>query len=59
MANFEQYAKQYENVRMERRDGILQITLHSNGDTLQWGAAPTGSCPMSLPISEATRRIKW
>jgi enoyl-CoA hydratase/carnithine racemase len=25
---------------MERRDGILQMTLHSNGATLRWGAGP-------------------
>ena len=27
---------------LERRDGILQVTLHSNGDTLRWGGGPHG-----------------
>jgi enoyl-CoA hydratase/carnithine racemase len=45
MAAFEQYVNKYENVRMERRDGILQITLHTNGGTLQWGAAPHRELP--------------
>lgn len=36
MAKFEQYANKYENIRMERRNGILQITFHTNGDSLKW-----------------------
>ena len=40
MAKLEEYANKYETVRMERKDGILQITLHTNGDTLQWGGVP-------------------
>ena len=31
MKHFEEYAHKYRNVRMERRDGILQMTFHSNG----------------------------
>ena len=37
MATFEEYSNKYQNIRLERRDGILQMTLHTNGDTLQWG----------------------
>jgi enoyl-CoA hydratase/carnithine racemase len=40
MARFETYAQKYQTIRMERRDGILQITFHSNGATLQWGEVP-------------------
>jgi len=40
MANFEDYASKYETVRMERRNGILQITLHTRGGSLKWGEAP-------------------
>ena len=25
---------------MERRDGVLQLTLHTNGDSLRWGPEP-------------------
>ncbi len=48
MSIFEQYAKKYQTVRMERRDGILQITLHTNGDTLQWGSLPHGEFPQAF-----------
>lgn len=45
MTSLEQYANKYQHVRMERRDGILQMTLHTNGDTLQWGAGPHQELP--------------
>jgi len=45
MASFEQYSTKYEHARMERRDGILQLTLHTNGDTLQWGGGPHAELP--------------
>jgi len=35
---FEQYANKYENVAMERQDGILQVTLHTEGKSLVWSA---------------------
>jgi len=36
MARFEDYATQYKCVHMERRDGVLEMRLHSNGGPLQW-----------------------
>jgi enoyl-CoA hydratase/carnithine racemase len=45
MTTLDQYIDKYEHVRMERREGILQITLHTNGDTLQWGAVPHRELP--------------
>ena len=44
MAQFEEYAHKYQNIRMERKDGILQITFHTNGDTLRWGDIPHREC---------------
>lgn len=38
MKSLQQYADQYRNIRFERRDGILQVTLHTNGGPMQWGA---------------------
>ncbi|KAK5037085.1 hypothetical protein LTR13_004890 [Exophiala sideris] len=36
-----EYANQYENFRFERtEDGVLTITLHSNGGDLVWGMKP-------------------
>ena len=45
MATFDQYSDKYQSVRMERRDGILQITFHTNGDSLQWGGIPHQELP--------------
>ncbi len=45
MVTFDQYAHKYQTVRMERRDGILQITLHTNGGPLQWGSLPHEELP--------------
>jgi len=44
MSRFEEYAQKYQTLRMERRDGILQVTLHTNGGSLQWGEVPHGEC---------------
>ena len=40
MADFEDYADKYQNIRMERRDGILQITFHTQGGSLMWSEPP-------------------
>ena len=45
MATLDEYANKYQSVRMERRDGILQITLHTNGGSLQWGGTPHEELP--------------
>jgi enoyl-CoA hydratase/carnithine racemase len=37
---FESYRTAYRHVRMERADGILELTLHSDGGPLVWGDAP-------------------
>ena len=42
MTTFDSYATKYQHLRMERRDGILQVTLHSDGKTLRWGGGPHG-----------------
>src|ERR1700730_16143395 len=36
MSNFEKYSNKYKHVKMERRDGILQLTLHNNGGPVIW-----------------------
>ena len=40
MKRFEEYANKYETVRMERRDGILQATLHTGGQSMVWAEVP-------------------
>ena len=59
MANLDQYANKYQHVRMERRDGILQMTFHSDGGSLQWGAGPHRELPQatSSPDRRALPRL--
>ena len=38
----EDYADKYQCVRFERRGGILQMTLHTEGGSLRWGFLPHG-----------------
>ncbi len=40
MANFDTYRDKYETVKLDRQDGILQVTFHTNGGPLQWGFLP-------------------
>jgi enoyl-CoA hydratase/carnithine racemase len=37
LEDFERYRGKYTQIRMERRDGILQMTLHTDDGPLQWG----------------------
>ena len=37
---FEQYRDKYEHISMRREDGILEITLHTDGGSLVWGGDP-------------------
>lgn len=37
-ASFEQYRNRYENIRLEREDGILTMTFHTKGKSLVWSA---------------------
>lgn len=37
MAKFVEYSQKYRHVKMQRHNGILEVTLHTNGGTLQWG----------------------
>ena len=40
MTTLNDYAEKYRNIRFERRDGILQMTLHTDSGPLRWGADP-------------------
>ena len=48
MASFDQYANQYRNIRFDRRDGILQMTFHTDGGPLQWGGGPHEEFPRAF-----------
>ena len=36
MTRLEEYANKYENIHIERRNGVLEMRLHSNGGSLRW-----------------------
>lgn len=36
MLKFEEYADRYKSIAMSRTDGILEVTFHTNGDSLRW-----------------------
>ena len=40
MSAFDDYAGAFEHVSMRREDGILELTLHSQGGSLVWGSRP-------------------
>jgi enoyl-CoA hydratase/carnithine racemase len=37
MTKYEDYANKFETIRFRREDGILEMTLHTKGDSLRWG----------------------
>jgi enoyl-CoA hydratase/carnithine racemase len=45
MSTLERYAEKYESVRFERTNGILQMNLHTEGDTIVWGPVPHREVP--------------
>ena len=44
MARFEEYREKYRYLRMQRNDGILEVTLHSDDGPVVWGAGPHREC---------------
>ena len=36
MTHLEEYSTKYQTIKMQRRDGILEVTLHNNGGALLW-----------------------
>jgi enoyl-CoA hydratase/carnithine racemase len=40
MSRFEQYQNRYEHARLERREGILQVTFHTGGKEMVWAPGP-------------------
>ena len=45
MSSLAEYATRYKSARMERRNGVLQVTLHTEGQSLRWGFLPHGELP--------------
>ena len=45
MSSFDEYANKYKTARMDRRNGVLQVTLHTEGQSLRWGFLPHSELP--------------
>src|SRR5437763_15207483 len=58
MSRLEDYANKYQTVRFERRNGILQMTLHTEGQSLRWGVLPHGELPEAFYDVGADRENK-
>jgi len=48
MTAFAEYSRKYTTVAMERRNGILQMRLHTEGKALRWGALPHEELPAAF-----------
>ena len=48
MSWFDDYAGKYSHIRTERREGVLEITFHTEGRTMAWGCGPHGAIGRSL-----------
>lgn len=42
MIRLSDYADKYQTIKMSRVDGILEVVLHTNGDSLRWSLLPHG-----------------
>ena len=58
MIQLEDYATKYRHVQMERRDGILLVTMHSDGGKVRWGAGPHEELGYAFHDIGADRRNK-
>src|SRR5689334_23658724 len=58
MSSLEEYANKYQTARMERRNGILLVTLHTEGQSLRWGFLPHGELPEAFHHIGADRENK-
>ena len=49
MAKFEEYTDKFQNIRMERHNGVLQVIFHTNGDRSFMARSPAGERPRITP----------
>lgn len=59
-ASFDQYAEAYRHVRIQRTDGVVQLTLHTDDGPLVWGDGPhteLGFCFADVGADPDTRVV--
>ena len=65
MSNFEEYRNNYKFIRMERHEGVLEATFHTNGGTLhvtRWQLSPADASGFwALDVSDlgGTTRLAY
>ena len=57
MVKFENYVNKYKTIRMERRNGILQMQLHTNGKPCNGERLRTKNSAIVFRISALTPKI--
>ena len=53
-----EYADKYPSIRMQRENGILEVTLHTNGDSLRWNWTVHTELPNAFADIAADRETK-
>src|ERR1044071_1093981 len=48
LTRLSEYGERFEHIRMERVDGILQVTLHTAGDSLLWCSRAHEDLPVAF-----------
>ena len=49
MVSLDEYVNKYPSIKMERHNGILQMTFHTDNGPLQWGGSPVSYTHLTLP----------
>jgi enoyl-CoA hydratase/carnithine racemase len=47
-APFSEYSTKYETIRLEREEGVLRVTMHTDGGALHWGLLPHRELPAAF-----------
>src|SRR5262245_29272218 len=55
MSKLAEYEKKFRFIKFERRDGILQMTLHTDGGPLRWGLEAQAECAQAFAHIGADR----
>jgi hypothetical protein len=42
MTKLSEYADKYQTIKMKRKDGIIEVKLHTNDGPLHWSLLPHG-----------------
>ncbi len=55
---FDDYAHKFKTIKMRREDGILELTVHTDGGSLRWGACRIRNWNRHSSTSRGIARIR-